>query len=172
MLARAVDASSVGLIICEAAPGHRIVHVNAAWSGITGYSAAESVGKEGGSSFLQGEGTDAGTVDAIRAAIHRREPIAAELLNYRKDGTPFWNRLSVDPVLDARGELISQLNVAEARKHIAEGTIRGGMIPKVECCVDAIEEGVAKAHIVDGRMLHAVLLEIFTDGGVGTLLTR
>jgi len=78
----------------------------------------------------------------------------------------------VEGVLDARGELISQVNVAEARKHIAEGTIRGGMIPKVECCIDAIEEGVATTHIIDGRMLHAVLLEIFTDGGVGTLLTR
>jgi acetylglutamate kinase len=78
----------------------------------------------------------------------------------------------VEGVLDARGELISRVSVAEARKHIAEGTIRGGMIPKVECCIDAIEEGVAKTHIIDGRMLHAVLLEIFTDGGVGTLLTR
>jgi acetylglutamate kinase len=78
----------------------------------------------------------------------------------------------VEGVLDARGELISQLTVAEARKHIVEGTIRGGMIPKIECCIDAIEEGVATTHIIDGRMLHAVLLEIFTDGGVGTLLTR
>jgi acetylglutamate kinase len=70
------------------------------------------------------------------------------------------------------GELIAQLSSEEARKHIVEGTIREGMIPKVECCVGALEGGVASAHIVDGRMLHAILLEIFTDGGVGTLLTR
>jgi acetylglutamate kinase len=75
-------------------------------------------------------------------------------------------------VLDAGGQLIHQLDVTEMRKHIAEGTIREGMIPKVECCIAALEGGVAKAHIVDGRVVHAILLEIFTDGGVGTLLTR
>jgi acetylglutamate kinase len=46
------------------------------------------------------------------------------------------------------------------------------MIPKVNCCIEALERGVGRTHIVDGRVLHAVLLEIFTDGGVGTLLTR
>jgi len=78
----------------------------------------------------------------------------------------------VEGVKDARGELIQQLTVAEARKHIAEGTIREGMIPKVECCIGALTEGVASTHVVDGRMLHAILLEVFTDGGVGTLITR
>ena len=53
-----------------------------------------------------------------------------------------------------------------------EGTIQGGMIPKVECCLRALHGGVSRAHIIDGRVLHAILLEIFTDGGVGTLLTR
>jgi acetylglutamate kinase len=77
----------------------------------------------------------------------------------------------VEGVLDAKGELISRVSVVEARKLISEGVIRGGMIPKVECCIDAVEEGVATTHIIDGRMLHAVLLEVFTDGGVGTLLT-
>jgi acetylglutamate kinase len=75
-------------------------------------------------------------------------------------------------VKDARGELIHQLSGSEARKHIAEGTIRDGMIPKVECCIESLAEGVASTHVVDGRMLHAVLLEIFTDVGVGTLITR
>ncbi len=78
----------------------------------------------------------------------------------------------VEGVRDAPGTLIRQLSVEEARKHIAEGTIREGMIPKVECCVAALGEGVSSTHIIDGRVLHAVLLEIFTDGGVGTLLTR
>ena len=76
----------------------------------------------------------------------------------------------VPGVKDSRGELIEQLSIEEARKHIAEGTIQGGMIPKVECCMEALSGGVARAHIVDGRILHAVLLEVFTDGGVGTLL--
>ncbi len=77
----------------------------------------------------------------------------------------------VDGVKDARGQLITQLSVSEARKHIAEGTIREGMIPKVECCADAVRGGVSSTHIIDGRVVHAILLEIFTDGGVGTLLT-
>jgi acetylglutamate kinase len=76
----------------------------------------------------------------------------------------------VEGVKDAGGRLIRQLGVQEARKQIAEGTIRGGMIPKVECCMRALEGGVASSHVIDGRMLHAILLEIFTDGGVGTLI--
>jgi acetylglutamate kinase len=76
----------------------------------------------------------------------------------------------VEGVKDASGRLIRQLGVEEARKQIAEGTIRGGMIPKVECCMTALEGGVASTHVIDGRMLHAILLEIFTDGGVGTLI--
>ena len=78
----------------------------------------------------------------------------------------------VEGVKDAQGELIRQLDTREALKHIAEETIRDGMIPKVECCMNALGAGVANAHIVDGRVVHALLLEIFTDGGVGTLLTH
>ena len=78
----------------------------------------------------------------------------------------------VEGVRDAAGQRLSQLSVEEARKQIAEGVIRDGMIPKVICCISALERGVGRTHIVDGRVLHAVLLEIFTDGGVGTLLTR
>jgi acetylglutamate kinase len=77
----------------------------------------------------------------------------------------------VEGVRDARGDLIAQLTVDEACKQIAEGSIREGMIPKVRCCMDALQQGVRSTHIVDGRVLHAILLEIFTDGGVGTLLT-
>jgi acetylglutamate kinase len=76
----------------------------------------------------------------------------------------------VEGVKDAGGRLIRQLGAQEARKSIAEGTIRGGMIPKVECCLAALAGGVASTHVIDGRMLHAILLEIFTDGGVGTLI--
>ncbi len=77
----------------------------------------------------------------------------------------------VEGVKDANGALLSQLTVEETRKYIAEGTIRDGMIPKVQCCIEALAGGVARTHIIDGRVLHAVLLEIFTDdAGVGTLL--
>jgi len=78
----------------------------------------------------------------------------------------------VEGVQDAAGRLIRQLGIEEARKQIAEGTIRGGMIPKIECCVTALEGGVSSTHVIDGRMRHAILLEIFTDGGVGTLIRR
>ncbi len=78
----------------------------------------------------------------------------------------------VEGVKDRDGTLIRRLAASEARKAIDEGTIRGGMIPKVECCIDALAGGVARAHVIDGRVLHAVLLEIFTNEGVGTLLTR
>jgi acetylglutamate kinase len=77
----------------------------------------------------------------------------------------------VEGVRDASGRLIGQLTEPEVKKLVEEGTIQGGMIPKVECCLEALRGGVARAHIVDGRILHAILLEIFTDGGVGTLLT-
>jgi acetylglutamate kinase len=78
----------------------------------------------------------------------------------------------VEGVKDRDGKLLRQLSTADVRKHIEEGTIRGGMIPKVECCIEALKGGVSRTHIVDGRMLHAVLLEIFTDGGVGSLIGR
>lgn len=78
----------------------------------------------------------------------------------------------VEGVKDASGRRVSRLARGEVRKLIDEGTIQGGMIPKVQCCLDAISGGVERAHIVDGRILHAILLEVFTDGGVGTLFTR
>ncbi len=78
----------------------------------------------------------------------------------------------VEGVLDADGVLISRLDPASAKAAIADGTIAGGMIPKVECCVSAREHGVTSTHIIDGRIPHALLLEIFTDGGVGTKLAR
>jgi acetylglutamate kinase len=77
----------------------------------------------------------------------------------------------VEGVLDAEGQLISQLSVEGCRQLIAEGTIKGGMIPKIECCMQALSGGVSRTHAVDGRVQHAVLLEIFSDdAGVGTLI--
>jgi acetylglutamate kinase len=71
-------------------------------------------------------------------------------------------------VQDADGRLISTLSCGEIDKQIKSGVISGGMIPKVNCCREAVRGGVAKAHIVDGRVEHAILLEIFTKAGVGT----
>ncbi len=75
----------------------------------------------------------------------------------------------VPGVLDAKKRLIPELTAAEARRLIADGTISGGMIPKVETCLDAVEGGVDAAVIVDGRVPHAILLELFTEGA-GTLI--
>lgn len=66
------------------------------------------------------------------------------------------------------GELVSHLSQNEVEKHIADGTISGGMIPKVESALSALESGVQKVHIIDGRVDHALLLEIFTKEGIGT----
>lgn len=71
-------------------------------------------------------------------------------------------------VLDKNKELISSLKAEETESLIKEGIIQGGMIPKTKCCLDALVNGVEKAHIIDGRKEHALLLEIFTKGGIGT----
>jgi len=77
----------------------------------------------------------------------------------------------VPGVLDENKELRSRFSAVEARDWIKRGTISGGMIPKVNCCLDAVEHGVSRAHIIDGRVPHALLLEVFTDEGVGTVFT-
>jgi len=76
----------------------------------------------------------------------------------------------VPGVLDKSGALIKQLTVREARTLIKDGTISGGMIPKVETCIDAIRQGVEGVVILNGKVPHAVLLELFTDHGAGTLI--
>jgi acetylglutamate kinase len=76
----------------------------------------------------------------------------------------------VPGVLDKSKQLISQLSVNDARKLIADGTISGGMIPKVETCMYALEAGVEGVVILDGKVEHAVLMELLTDGGAGTLM--
>ena len=78
----------------------------------------------------------------------------------------------VPGVLDKIKKLIKQLSVDDIRRLIADGTISGGMIPKVETCIDALERGVEGVVILDGKVPHAVLLELFTDYGAGTLITR
>ncbi len=102
-------------------------------------------------------------VNADEAAAAIAQALSAEKLILLTD---------VAGVLDAAGGLIAELHVPELGKRIAEGTIRGGMIPKVECCAAALAGGVRRTHIVDGRQLHALLLEIFTDSGAGTLITQ
>jgi acetylglutamate kinase len=77
----------------------------------------------------------------------------------------------VEGVLDKDGKLIPKLTLSEARTLIADGTIKGGMIPKIETAIDAVESGVSAAVILDGRIPHVLLLELFTEHGAGTLIT-
>lgn len=76
----------------------------------------------------------------------------------------------VSGVLDRDGKLIAELTVAGVGAAIADGTVTGGMIPKVENCVEAVRHGVKGAVILDGRQPHACLLELFTEGGIGTMI--
>ncbi len=75
-------------------------------------------------------------------------------------------------LLDKQGELLTGLSAERVNELIADGTIHGGMLPKIHCALDAVKAGVNSAHIIDGRVPHAVLLELFTDEGVGTLIRR
>ena len=73
---------------------------------------------------------------------------------------------------DKSGEVLTGLSTHRVDELIGDGTIHGGMLPKIHCALDAVKSGVASAHIIDGRVPHAVLLEVFTDAGVGTLISN
>jgi len=77
----------------------------------------------------------------------------------------------VEGVMGSDGKLISVLRRSEIEKLIDENVVTGGMIPKVTCCTEALKGGVREAHVVDGRTPHAILLEVFTDSGIGTEIT-
>ena len=105
-------------------------------------------------------------INADSAAIAIAEALSAEKLIYLTDVPGVLTDLE-DP-----GSLVSRLSASRARLLIADGVIGGGMIPKVEACLAAIDAGVGSAHILDGRIVHVVLLELLTDSGVGTMITR
>lgn len=79
---------------------------------------------------------------------------------------------NVPGLLDEQGEVLTGLATEEVSRLIAEGVIKGGMLPKIRCALDAVRKGVTSAHIIDGRVPHAALLEIFTDEGIGTLISN
>lgn len=79
---------------------------------------------------------------------------------------------NIEGLMDKNGKVLTGLSTKQVDSLIADGTIYGGMLPKIGCALDAVKSGVTSAHIIDGRVPHAVLLEIFTDTGVGTLITN
>jgi acetylglutamate kinase len=105
-------------------------------------------------------------INADTAAIAIAASLEAEKLIYLTD-VP-----GVLTDVDDPSTLVSRLSTARAMGFIADGVISGGMIPKVEACLDAVADGVGSAHILDGRIPHVVLLELLTDAGVGTMITR
>ena len=79
---------------------------------------------------------------------------------------------NIPGVLDKQGNVLTNLDPRQVDALIADGTLYGGMLPKIRCALEAVQGGVKAAHIIDGRVEHAVLLELFTDEGVGTLIRR
>jgi acetylglutamate kinase len=106
-----------------------------------------------------GDGGETYNINADLVAGAVASALAAEKLILLTD---------VPGVLNGNKELIHTMNEPTCRRMIEEGTIEGGMYPKVKCCLKALRAGVKKAHIVDGRLKHTILLEMFTDMGIGT----
>lgn len=103
-------------------------------------------------------------INADDAACAIAKAVSAEKLAFLSDIEGVYR----DPA--DRSTLISELHLSDARKLIEEGFIGGGMLPKLNNCIDAMEEGVSRVHILDGRIAHCLLLEIFTNKGVGTAI--
>ena len=101
---RALEATAEGVVIADCTQeGMPIIYVNSGFTAMTGYAAQDVLGRN--CRFLQGADSDPQAKETIRQAIARRQPCSVEILNYRKDGTPFWNRLSITPVRDAAGRV-------------------------------------------------------------------
>ena len=79
---------------------------------------------------------------------------------------------NVAGLLDKKGDVLTGLSTEEVDRLISDGVVQGGMLPKIRCALDAVKHGVTSAHIIDGRVPHAALLEIFTDEGIGTLISN
>ena len=96
---------------------------------------------------------------------------AAGAVSSAMEATRLLMLTDVPGVLDGDGKVIPELTVKQAKAMISDGTVSGGMIPKVETCIDAVNGGTGGAVILDGRQKHAVLVELFTDHGIGTMIT-
>jgi acetylglutamate kinase len=113
-----------------------------------------------------GEDGEKLNVNADTAATAVAQAIQAEKLMYLSDVNGVRRRRE-DP-----NSLIHTLTVEEARRLIASGAIEAGMIPKVEACLETLERGVHKVHVIDGRLRHSLLLEVYTTRGVGTQIVK
>ena len=103
-------------------------------------------------------------INADDAASAIAEAVKAEKLAFLTDTEGVYMDINDE------NSVISEMTVSEAEKLIEDGTIAGGMIPKIQNCMDAIKNGVSRVHILDGRIPHSILLEIFTNKGIGTAI--
>ena len=156
ILESVVTTANDAVVVTEPEPlegaGPRIVYVNDAFTRMTGYAPEEVIGRT--PRMLQGEGTDLETTRRIRAALRRREPVRAELLNYRKDGSPFWVEISIAPVLDDGGSVVQWTSVQREtteRRQAEETTLR------------LTRETAARAQEVQARREIESILESITD---------
>ncbi|NLM23016.1 MAG: acetylglutamate kinase [Firmicutes bacterium] len=118
------------------------------------------------SSIAVGPGGESLNINADHVAGKLATALQAEKLIVLTDVEGIYDRRSSEE------EFVSRIRAKEAREWIASGRISGGMIPKVEACLEAVSSGVSRAHILDGRTPHSLLLEIFTDRGIGTMVTN
>jgi PAS domain S-box-containing protein len=184
---RAIQALRQGILITDSSlPDNLIVYASPGFSTLTGYSLAETLGKN--CRFLQGEETDRAAVLQVRRAIAAGEPCTVELLNYRKDGTTFWNELSISPVRDADGRLTHMVGVqtdvtgrraieeqlCQSQKMDGMGQLAGGMAHDLNNLLTIIN-GSAELLLEDlslGDAQCELVQEIRAAGERSALLTR
>jgi acetylglutamate kinase len=111
-------------------------------------------------------------VDSDGISLNVNADTAAGAIGGALRATKMLLMTDVEGVKTKDGEVLSSLDAPEAERLIEDGVITGGMIPKVRCALDAVKSGVEQVHVVDGRRRHALLLELFTDRGIGTEIRR
>jgi PAS domain S-box-containing protein len=154
---RALAATAEGVTIADLSlPDDPLIYANEGFERLTGYSVAEVIGRN--CRFLQGPATDPATAEALRRAILERQAITVQLLNYRKDGKPFWNRLSITPVADASGTVTHFIGVQsdvtaekEARDALEEANCR------LEAANLALKQDLEAAAALQRALLPAVM---------------
>lgn len=183
---RAIGAASQGILITNSAPGQPVVFASAGFQRMTYYEPSEVIGRN--CRFLQGPDTDPNVVQRIRQTIETAQPCTVELINYRKDGTPFWNELSISPVRDESGELTHFVGVQtdissrklledqlqQSQKLESIGRLAGGvahdfnnMLTVINGCCD-----LAMQELSDHASAAPLLREIRTAGERAANLTR
>lgn len=150
---RALSATAEGVTISDCSqPDNPIIYANEGFERITGYTVSEVVGRN--CRFLQGADTDPGAIEEIREALRECREVTVEILNYRKDGTPFWNRLTIDPVRDSEGRVTNyigiQVDVTERR--LAEEALQEAKI-KLELANERMQNDLQAAARIQQALL-------------------